>query len=192
MVPIYGSHYISVVRCCYRIQIRTIPPKGWGGWRLSTRVRASSVEWCSQDSISTCPIYPSELQQPKKTLRVAGTCHWKPSASSRASRVEGVSTGPTAPDTLPCSHLKTHVSCPSAPTSPRQTEQHNFYVSFSENMLPVPPASELPSLNIYQLAIVLFIGCWLKLSIIHTSLLAFLHLGPLWDSGNFIEFLSWN
>ena len=95
MVPIYGSHYISVVRCCYRIQIRTIPPKGWGGWRLSTRVRASSVECCSQDSISTCPIYPSELQQPKKTLRVAGTCHWKPSASSRASRVEGVSTGPT-------------------------------------------------------------------------------------------------
>lgn len=157
MVPIIFLLFSAVTE--YNLELSH--PRGEEAGVLSTSFHASLVECCSQDSISTCPMYPSELQQPKKTLGVVGTCHWKPAASSRASRVEGVSTGPTAPDALPCSHLKTHV-CPVPLPQPLPAKLNNtisLYMSFSENMLPVSPASELPSLNIHQLAIVLFIGC---------------------------------
>lgn len=116
-------------------------PRGKGAGFLPTNFHMSLVGCCSQ-----------ECRLPRIS---AGTCHRKPPARSRASSVRYVDRA-----LLPHRNLITTSPprCPSL-SPPNQTAPFLSTCPSHENMFPVPSASELPSLNIYQWVIVLLIGC---------------------------------
>lgn len=92
----------------------------------------------------------------KKALRQS--CRNLPSASSRALSVGDMNRTPTAPNTLPYSYQIVTCVLSLCRTSPLQTQSTISPTCPSQKTcsLPAPPTSELSSLNIDQLAIVLF------------------------------------
>lgn len=131
---------------------------------------------------------PSELLQPKKALRPS--CRNLPSANSRALSVGDMNRTPTAPNTLPYSYqIITYVLSLCLNLSPPNSK-HNFpHMSFSENMLPAcPPNFWIVFSKHRPISHCPFHSVdWNCPSL--TSLLAFLHQWPLWDSANFVELL---
>lgn len=135
--------FMAHITAClgYRTCLRVSPPKGERSWVSTHQFPYVTGGCCSQ-----------ECQLPRIS---AGTCHRKPPARSRASSIRYVDRA-----LLPHRNLITTSPprCPSL-SPPNQTAPFLSTCPSHENVFPVPSASELPSLNIYQWVIVLLIGC---------------------------------
>lgn len=163
MAPIYGSH-ISIVQCCYWAYFRVIPPKRWGscgsihqfpciiGWvlLLGEHFNLSSV--------------PSSFSSQRKLSDSCGEL-----AVGSHQQVQEPSVRENTNSICPVVIWQPRVSCPCGPTSPLQTEQHNFCLHvLLRKHAPCLLSFWAAFSNISHLASVLFIQCWLKLSVIHS------------------------
>ena len=166
MVPTYGSR-ISIVQCCYWAYFRVIPPKRWGscgsiyqfpciiGWVLLLgehfNLSSVSASFSSQRKLSdSCGELALGSHQQVQEPRVSGI--WEKHQQL-----------------CPMVIWQPRMSYLCGPTSPLQTEQHNFSLHvLLRKYAPCLLSFWVAFSNISHMASVLFIQCWLKLSIIHS------------------------
>ena len=164
MVPIYGSH-ISIVWCCCWAYFRVIPPKTWGSCGSVHQFPCIIGRVLLLREHFNLSSVPASFSSQRKLSDSCGEL-----AVGSHQQVQEPSVGDVRIPTASALCLSdSQCVLPCDPTSPLQAEQHNF-------SLHVPLRKHAPCLlsfwvafsNVSHLASVLFIQCWLKLSVIHS------------------------